>query len=809
MYKLQIIILTIFVIFSTACSSGGKNQASTVKNAPEVNVFEIDPAWVAIDPAPITVEKARSLLGMTYELMMVSASDANSISWRNYLRDAEGDSMFSEVCAVSGSIDFFIQKSARKIISEWHDCKSSSDYKITGLVEISLSDVIANSNVEMRVVYDSYRIEGEAHFEMQDGIISYVFDSIEAMNYESIFNMRFLKSNENPVYVYNLKIKNQGLGMYAHNTVQAISGIYAQDEDGFVEISLDPETSTINVNGSDRVARMKLASAYADFLVQPVGQTISEAGVRVLSSELQGLIESVDALADENSAPYVVQRDKYGELDVDYLYDGYLLGTTVSGVAFNFSAHGLFGDSNLDLLVYDAQVIGVSGIEDSEYYNERIPEDAGQSSLTKADYADFKFLAKDPGLYAVSISASDTFGLTSPQKILKIFVLPDSDSDGIADIDDPDIDNDGQLNHVDIFPFDPLEHSDFDGDGIGDNADPDDDNDEVSDLDDYYPLNALCFKSLDGDGERCYVQIISSWKRVFDGTHLIFFYKDDSEMILLWDIDAESFLPPLQVSVDLDSEEKISDVKFSNDHARLYIAYSSGRVSYFNKKDLGVEVAFLNANAHRRTLDMVGPYVFSYHVPVPNDAPLLDYLRSPEIVEVYDVSGDFKDTITVAREHRSRYVYDPMQNAVYGGEPGFGFDVTSASFGAEVQKFSARPILFSPDKTLSLREDSAVYNAGFGDPIWKIEFPDSDWTTRAVWWLDAGIVYKSPADTFNLYDESGSKIAIELPYAAGRLIDVFGTGKKLIFMVDESQDRAVKFYVVELVDKNRTDLFSN
>lgn len=45
-----------------------------------------------------------------------------------------------------------------------------------------------------------------------------------------------------------------------------------------------------------------------------------------------------------------------------------------------------------------------------------------------------------------------------------------------------DSDEDGVINSLDAFPFNPAEQFDNDGDGIGDNADPDDDNDGIPDL---------------------------------------------------------------------------------------------------------------------------------------------------------------------------------------------------------------------------------------------------------------------------------------------------------------------------------------
>jgi hypothetical protein len=59
----------------------------------------------------------------------------------------------------------------------------------------------------------------------------------------------------------------------------------------------------------------------------------------------------------------------------------------------------------------------------------------------------------------------------------------DTDTDGLGDVCDPDIDGDGVDNESDAFPYDANETTDTDGDGIGNNADPDDDNDGISDID--------------------------------------------------------------------------------------------------------------------------------------------------------------------------------------------------------------------------------------------------------------------------------------------------------------------------------------
>ncbi|MFP6807667.1 MAG: S8 family serine peptidase [Pseudomonadales bacterium] len=76
----------------------------------------------------------------------------------------------------------------------------------------------------------------------------------------------------------------------------------------------------------------------------------------------------------------------------------------------------------------------------------------------------------------------------------------DFDSDGIGDTCDSDDDNDGADDSEDAFPLDPSETSDTDGDGVGDNADPDDDNDGIDDSEDAFPLDPSETSDTDGDG---------------------------------------------------------------------------------------------------------------------------------------------------------------------------------------------------------------------------------------------------------------------------------------------------------------------
>ena len=84
--------------------------------------------------------------------------------------------------------------------------------------------------------------------------------------------------------------------------------------------------------------------------------------------------------------------------------------------------------------------------------------------------------------------------------VQEVFVVQDTDHDGIPNEKDEDDDGDGIDDKNDAFPLNSKEQYDTDGDGIGDNADLDDDNDDVPDEFDEMPLNSEETMDTDKDG---------------------------------------------------------------------------------------------------------------------------------------------------------------------------------------------------------------------------------------------------------------------------------------------------------------------
>jgi hypothetical protein len=138
------------------------------------------------------------------------------------------------------------------------------------------------------------------------------------------------------------------------------------------------------------------------------------------------------------------------------------------------------------------------------------------------------------GDHTIMFMAVDHAGHSVSQSITLIVDNQDTDSDGIGDLQDPDLDGDGVDNEYDAFPDDHTEWYDNDGDGLGDNSDADDDNDGIIDIQDDFPSNPNEWVDSDGDNIGNNADLDDDGDNVFDTEDV--FPLDDTEWVD-WDSD--------------------------------------------------------------------------------------------------------------------------------------------------------------------------------------------------------------------------------------------------------------------------------
>ncbi len=126
-----------------------------------------------------------------------------------------------------------------------------------------------------------------------------------------------------------------------------------------------------------------------------------------------------------------------------------------------------------------------------------------KSSVRKGMQSAFYVDSLPYGQHQITLTRTTGYGVHDAYRVISgnpSDTPPDNDGDMLTDIVDADDDNDGALDLVDAFPFDPAETLDTDLDGIGNNVDPDDDNDGALDLVDAFPFDRTETLDTDLDG---------------------------------------------------------------------------------------------------------------------------------------------------------------------------------------------------------------------------------------------------------------------------------------------------------------------
>jgi len=250
----------------------------------------------------------------------------------------------------------------------------------------------------------------------------------------------------------------------------------------------------------------------------------------------------------------------------------------------------------------------------------------------------------------------------------------DTDGDGVGDNTDPDIDNDGVENASDAFPFDASESADSDGDGVGNNADPDDDNDGVNDIADLfpndpsesadsdsdgvgdnadaYPNNAACHAATDGNGVDCYSTLLATVninKVLADDSGVIYLHIPEWSSLVRFDGHTLHYLEPISINPLL----AMTSIAYSSSHQRLYLGYSNGEIHYVDLNGNLTETAFTSVPMSVYGLSAVGQYLLAQ-----------DGSGAWNTHYIFDMSGMLRDSVEWNRYSRA-YAWNETLDRVY------------------------------------------------------------------------------------------------------------------------------------------------
>jgi hypothetical protein len=220
----------------------------------------------------------------------------------------------------------------------------------------------------------------------------------------------------------------------------------------------------ITLNGMDYIANLNTASGLWETTLD--------------TNALQDGTYSITATAEDGIAAHTQITSSF-DFNIDNNFPELTINSPLDGehVRENFILDILGSDVFIDKVEY--KVDGTGWVVNSTIWN-------------TTSFSD--------GIHTLSVRAVDLAGHLTQETLTVIVDNQDTDSDGIGDLADPDIDNDGIDNSEDAFPYDDSEWWDSDSDGIGDVGDLDDDNDAVLDSQDDFPLNSNEWLDSDSDG---------------------------------------------------------------------------------------------------------------------------------------------------------------------------------------------------------------------------------------------------------------------------------------------------------------------
>jgi hypothetical protein len=444
------------------------------------------------------------------------------------------------------------------------------------------------------------------------------------------------------------------------------------------------------------------------------------------------------------------------------------------------------------------------GVEDTK---DAFPLDASESVDTDADSIGNNADTDDDNDGVED--AKDAFPLDGSESV-------DTDADSIGNNADTDDDNDGVEDTKDAFPLDASESVDTDADSIGNNADTDDDNDGVedakdafpldgsesvdSDLDgigdnsDNYPQQSACHLKHEGNGLECYAtwlpkQDVENIAASRDGN--IYFYEKTQNKIIIYNLITSSFS---EVNVKISESETLNKISYSSAHKRLYLGFSTGRITYLDSDDQQIK-EFATMAESVDGLSTVGDFLL-----------VQDHSGAWESHYIFDINGnqtDWKDW----NHYSNFYAWNEALERVY-----FFKDTTSPNdlVFEEINQETGKiidsgetpyhgdynisgPILISPDGLHVFIGAGDIYNATSLIYEHSIGMVVDD----AIWSQSTGLIgLRQNKEHVSLTRFNNDYSIVEQVEIPGTLIQAFEQNEKVVILVNNKDQLEFIEYVV-------------
>jgi len=347
----------------------------------------------------------------------------------------------------------------------------------------------------------------------------------------------------------------------------------------------------------------------------------------------------------------------------------------------------------------------------------------------------------------------------------------DFDLDGFPNLSDDDDDNDGVEDILDAFPENSSESEDTDGDGVGDNSD-------------FYVSDSACSSENQGNGEACYItwllsKGIDEIETSISG--LVFYYAKTSEIIVSYDLVTSKYT---EIALELDENEYLNVMDFSEAQNRLYLGYSSGKINFVNAEDLSLN-SFASTSEGVYGISSVGDYVLAQ-----------DNSGAWESHYIFDINGiqtDWEEW----NHYSSYYAWNDTLARVYFFKDGTSpndlmyeeIEQSTGQITADAETpyhgdYSiSGPILISPDGQKVLLGSGDVYNAS------NLEFENSIGFNfvKGVWSEAVGLTTIAQQEgAFLLSRLNDDFLVVEQKSYEGALLKIISQLDKAVFVIQNN-----------------------